>query len=260
MTDTLYVETVGKGFPLVMLHGWGMHGGIWDDCVPELAARWRVVRPDLPGHGRSHRLTGAADLDALVESVASHCPREMMLLGWSLGGLVAMRMARQLPRRIRRLVLVAATPRFVSGPGWPCGVAPSVLESFGDGLSGDYRRTVRDFLTLQVRGDERAPELLKDLKARVFAHGDPDPLALRQGLSLLAESDLREDLQGIDQPTLVISGDRDRITPLEAGRRTAEAVARARLVCIEGASHAPFLSHRSEFLLALQAFLQGDPR
>ncbi len=260
MTDSLYVESAGSGFPLVMLHGWGMHGGIWDDCIPELARRWRVVRPDLPGHGRSPALPGHADLDAMVESVASHCPREMMLLGWSLGGLVAIRMAARLPQRVLRLVLVAATPRFVSGPEWPCAVAPSVLESFGRGLSGDYRRTVRDFLTLQVRGDERAVELLRDLKTRVFAHGDPDPGALQQGLELLAETDLRGDLEDIGQPSLVLSGERDRITPPEAGRRMAESLPRATFLSIQGASHAPFLSHRSEFLCALQDFLQRNPQ
>jgi pimeloyl-[acyl-carrier protein] methyl ester esterase len=259
VTDALFVERAGKGFPLIMLHGWGMHGGIWDECVPELAARWRVIRPDLPGHGRSPALPGSADLDSLAESVASHCPREMSLLGWSLGGLVAMRIASRLPGRVRRLVLVAATPRFVSGPGWPCGVSADVLELFGRGLSDDYRRTVRDFLTLQVRGDEHSVDLLRDLKTRVFAHGDPDPRALSQGLKLLADTDLRDDLEKIEQPTLVISGDRDRITPADAGRRMADKVAGARFVSIIGASHAPFLSHRSEFLRELMGFLAEEP-
>ncbi len=260
MTDTLHVESTGNGFPLVMLHGWGMHGGIWDDCVRSLAGRWRVVRPDLPGHGRSPALPGPGDLDSLTECVASHCPREMMLVGWSLGGLIAMRMAQQLPLRVRHLVLVASTPRFVSGPDWPCGVASSVLESFGTGLSADFRRTVRDFLTLQVRGDERAPELLRDLKHRLFAHGDPDPMALQQGLNLLAGTDLRPDLGRIIQPTLVIAGDRDRVTPPEAGRRLARSVEGSRFLSIKGASHAPFLSHRIEFLGALIDFLNEAGR
>lgn len=258
MTDALYVESTGTGHPLVMLHGWGMHGGIWDDCVPDLAGRWRVIRPDLPGHGRSPAIAGTADLDALAESVASHCPREMTLVGWSLGGLVALNITRHLPQRVRRLVLVASTPRFVSGQNWPCGVAPSVLESFGRGLSADYRRTVRDFLTLQVRGDERAVELLRDLKTRVFAHGDPDPRALRQGLEMLAHTDLVSSLGEITRPTLVISGERDRITPPEAGMRLAEAIPGARFLSIQGASHAPFLSHRNEFVAALTAFLGGQ--
>jgi pimeloyl-[acyl-carrier protein] methyl ester esterase len=257
VTDTLYVQSTGTGHPLVMLHGWGMHGGIWDDCVPDLARSWRVIRPDLPGHGRSCGISGSSDLDTLAESVASHCPREMVLVGWSLGGLVALSITRHLPQRVRRLVLVASTPRFVAGAAWPWGIAPSVLESFGRGLSTDYRRTVRDFLTLQVRGDERAVELLRDLKARVFAHGDPDPRALRQGLDLLAASDLVGCLGKINRPTLVISGERDRITPPEAGMRMAEAIPGSRFLSIGGASHAPFLSHRNEFLKALAAFLQG---
>ena len=255
MTVDLYVESSGKGAPLVMLHGWGMHGGIWEDCVPSLAAGWKVVRPDLPGHGRSPAVPARADLDSLCEVVASNCPREMVLIGWSLGGLIAIRIARRLPQRIRGLVLVAATPRFVSGPDWPCGVDAPVLESFGRGLATDYRKTVRDFLTLQVRGDDRAVELLRTLRKRVFAHGDPDPRALRLGLDLLAETDARPDLPQIKPATLVISGERDRLTPPEAGRLTAEAIPDARFCAIAGAAHAPFLSHREEFLAELTRFL-----
>ena len=260
MTEDLYVESSGKGFPLVMLHGWGMHGGIWDDCIPSLQAQWRVIRPDLPGHGRSRRASRPGQCTArLSEAVARHCPRQMVLLGWSLGGLIAMAMARRLPQRIRRLVLVASSPRFLTGPDWPWGVERPVLESFGQSLAEDYRRTVRDFLALQVRGDERALELLRSLKKKVFAHGEPDPVALRQGLDILADTDLRGELSAIGLPTLVISGERDRLTPPDAGRRASEAIPGSRFLAIPGAAHAPFLSHRDEFLLALTQFL-GEAR
>jgi pimeloyl-[acyl-carrier protein] methyl ester esterase len=179
----------------------------------------------------------------------------MILLGWSLGGLIAIRLARRLPQRIHRLVLVGTTPRFVTGPDWPWAVEPPVLQSFGQNLAGDYRRTVRDFLALQVRGDEHALELLRTLKRRVFAHGEPDPGALRQGLELLAKTDLRADLPHIRLPTLVIAGERDRLTPAEAGARLAEAIAGACFMSIPGAAHAPFLSHRRQFLDGLTQFL-----
>lgn len=256
MTEELYVESSGRGSPLVMIHGWGTHGGIWESCLPALEQRWRVIRPDLPGHGRSPPVAGGSDLDALTEVLARHCPRQMVLLGWSLGGLIAIRMAHRLPQRIRALVLVATTPRFVTAVDWPCAVGPEVLASFGEGLARDYRRTVRDFLSLQVRGDERAGELLKELKSRVFAHGDPDPQALAGGLRVLGESDLRADLAAMKTRTLLVTGDRDRITPPEATRRMHEALEGSVFFPIEGASHAPFLSHREEFLGAVTDFLE----
>lgn len=252
--DELYIESSGQGPSFVMLHGWGLHGGIWDDCAPELEQRVRISKIDLPGHGRSPRLRGVADMDALVEIVARHCPRRMSLMGWSLGGMIAMEIARRLPRRVERLLLVATTPRFVTAPDWPCGVDPIVLSNFGAGLTEDYRRTVRDFLALQVRGDERASELLRQLRKRVFAHGDPDPTALAQGLDLLAETDLRENLDQLACPALVLSGERDRLTPPEAGIRLASLIPNAHYVEIEKAAHAPFLSHRREFISAIAEF------
>ena len=252
--DELYIESSGHGPPLVMLHGWGMHGGIWDDCMPELEGHVRISKIDLPGHGRSPALSGVADMDALVETIARHCPRRMTLMGWSLGGMIAMEIARRLPGRVERLLLIATTPRFVTAPDWPCGVDPTVLANFGAGLGEDYRRTVRDFLMLQVRGDDHAPELLRQLKQRVFAHGDPDPRALSQGLDILAGTDLRADLEQVACPALVISGERDRLTPPEAGCRLAGMIPDARYVQIGKAAHAPFLSHRREFVAAVAAF------
>ena len=252
--DELYIESSGQGPSLVMLHGWGMHGGIWDNCVPELEEHVRISKIDLPGHGRSPRLSGVADMGALVEIIARHCPRRMTLMGWSLGGIIAMEIARRLPGRVDRLLLIATTPRFVTAPDWPCGVDPTVLANFAAGLSEDYRRTIRDFLMLQVQGDDRAPELLRQLKQRVFAHGDPDPKALGQGLDILAGADLRAVLDQVACPALIVSGERDRLTPPEAGRRLAGMLPDAHYVEIKRAAHAPFLSHRREFVSAVAAF------
>lgn len=255
MSDELYVETVGRGAPLVMLHGWGMHGGVWDECAGVLADRFRVSKVDLPGHGRSPATAGIDRLGGLTEVVARHAPRRMTLLGWSLGGMVAMDLAQRQPRRVERLVLVATTPRFVSGTDWPHGIEASILEGFGTRLSEDYRRTVRDFLLLQVRGDEHATEMLRELRDRIFSHGDPDPRALADGLAVLAGTDLRPYVGRTAMPTLVISGDRDRLTPPEAGEWLAEAIPDARHLSIPGASHAPFISHRDAFMGAIESFL-----
>ena len=256
MSIELHVESAGQGSPLVLIHGWGLHGGIWSELLPRLSQRWRVICPDLPGHGASPR-TSRLDLDRLVEAIAFNAPRRATYLGWSLGGLVAMELARRLPQRVERLVLLSTTPRFLNGPKWPCGVAPDVLETFGTGLAADYRKTVRDFLTLQVRGDSHATELLRTLRRRVFAHGEPDAPALAQCLEILASSDLRPGLAQIPQATLVMVGEHDRLCPAEASRRLATALPRAELSVIAGASHAPFLSHREAVLERLQAFLDA---
>ncbi len=254
MSMELHVESVGQGPALVLIHGWGLHGGIWSDLWPRLSRQQRVICPDLPGHGASPR-TADLDLQKLVEAVAYNAPRRATYVGWSLGGLIAIELARRLPQRVERLVLMATTPKFMSSPDWPCGVAPDVLESFATELTADYRKTVRDFLTLQVRGDSHAVELLRTLRRRVFAHGEPDPGALADCLGVLGATDLRDRLSAIHHPTLVLAGEHDRLCPAEASRRLASTLPNAELEVITGASHAPFLSHRNAVLERLQAFV-----
>lgn len=239
-----------------MLHGWGLHSGIWSTVLPRLHQDYRVTCIDLPGHGSSHGWEGGFDLPTVVDAVLEAAPRRASWLGWSLGGQVALATAQAHRERVSSLALVATTPRFVAGPGWPCGIAPGVLADFSASVSADYRKTVGDFLALQVRGDSRAATLLKTLREKVFERGLPEPAALASGLAILAEADFREGLHRLFVPTLVFSGRRDRLTPPEAGRRMAAALPEGRFHLSPSSAHAPFLSHPAEFLDQLSDFLQ----
>jgi len=97
MSGGLHVESVGGGPPLVLLHGWAMHSGIWGPLVARLAKRFRVHAVDLPGHGHS-ALPGPFTLDGALAAASAAFRNErrpLTIVGWSLGGLVAMRWARQ---------------------------------------------------------------------------------------------------------------------------------------------------------------------
>jgi len=106
-----------------------------------------------------------------------------------------------------------------------------------------------------MRGDAHGATALKDLRTRVFEHGAPAPEALRSGLSVLADTDLRPDLPRLQTPALVLSGDRDRLTPAAAGRHLAHAVPHARFHAFGRCGHAPFLTHAAEFTDELLRFL-----
>jgi pimeloyl-[acyl-carrier protein] methyl ester esterase len=250
----LHAETAGSGPALVLVHGWGLHSGIWTALMPELVRRFRVTRVDLPGHGLSRSEDCGFSLEAAAEDVAAVAPRGAAWLGWSLGGQVVLAAAAA-GWRIPRLVLVATTPRFVAGPDWPCGMAAEALADFAAALAQDYHKTVRDFLTLQLRGDRQAATLLAELRRILAEREDPSPGALRAGLSILADTDLRALLPAIDQPALVVAGERDRLTPAEAGRQLAAALPAARFRSFPDAAHAPFLTHPEAFVAAVAGFL-----
>jgi pimeloyl-[acyl-carrier protein] methyl ester esterase len=136
---------------------------------------------------------------------------------------------------------------------------PAVLDEFARGLAGDHRGTVQNFLALQTRGDERSLETLRLLRRNLESHGPPDPRALVAGLEILRTTDLRDSLPDIALPTLVIAGERDRLTPAGAGRALAAALPQARFREIPRSGHAPFLSHGTEVLGEIQGFLRRRP-
>ena len=242
------------GRALVLLHGFALHSGIWGDWIGTLAPLVDPRPIDLPGHGRQPWDARIGDLAGLARAVSGEIPPGVFLLGWSLGGMVALELARQ-RTDIRGLVLIATTPRFVAEAAWPCGVESRVLEAFARGVRDDYERTVQDFLALQVLGATDPRATLRALRDGVRSRPAPDPRALDVGLDILRQADLRAALDGIRLDTLVISGDRDRLVHPRAGEALAAALPRAQLRRIAGAGHAPFLSHPAAVRSELATFL-----
>jgi pimeloyl-[acyl-carrier protein] methyl ester esterase len=181
------------------------------------------------------------------------------LLGWSLGGQIALDLAAAMPAQIEKLVLVATTPRFTAAPDWPYGMKLEVITKMATQLRTDYQRTVRDFLDLQVRGSMDGSGVVEQLRRALSVHGEAKPEALEAGLNTLATSDLRPTVPHVRTPTLVIAGQNDRITAPGAARVLATTLPDARYVEMRRAAHAPFLSHRKEFIAVLEQFLRtGD--
>ena len=241
-----------KDVPLLLLHGWGMHAGIWADVRRQWSVS-DVLAPDLPGYGGTSPLAGG--LNELAQEMLRHVPDRFDVCGWSLGGLLAQQMALFAPDRVRRVVLVGATPCFVTRENWSCGIEKSVLMAFGEELAQAYEPTLKRFLALQVRGEQAARNNLARLREQLFARGRPDVAVLQQGLQILLETDLRAETPLMQQPLLLVQGSQDQLTPPCAAEWLATEVAEAQLIRVSGAAHAPFLSHVTTFVAALQDFL-----
>jgi pimeloyl-[acyl-carrier protein] methyl ester esterase len=256
MMAAMYVESYGEGAPLLLIHGWGMHGGIWGNMVDQLSRDFRVICVDLPGNGASEALDDFG-LDQLVATLSGQFDEPLAVCGWSLGGQVAMRWAALHPQQVSKLVLLASTPCFVQRADWPHALATEVLQEFSAALLENHAQTLRRFLALQVRGSDDERELLASLRSRLFSRGEPDLAALRGGLEILRATDLRASLPQLQQPALVIAGERDMLTPLAASQYMAQALPAARLVEVAGAAHAPFLSHPELVVDQMVEFLHG---
>ncbi|MHB1676148.1 MAG: pimeloyl-ACP methyl ester esterase BioH [Sulfuriferula sp.] len=241
---------------LVLLHGWGMHSGVWSATAEHLSASFNITAVDLPGYGGKASIAPYT-LEALATTVAAELPPLFNLCGWSLGGQLALALTRLMPERVQRLLLVGTNPCFTMRADWSCAIEPAIFSRFSQDLTDNYEATLKRFLALQVHGDAAARQTLARLRALLFVRGKPDNLVLRESLNILLNDDLRSQVADIVTPTLVMHGSCDRLVPRCAAEWLARTLQNGSLHLIAGASHAPFLSHEAEFETAALAFLQS---
>jgi len=255
----LHIDISGSGQPLVMLHGWGMHGGVFRTLAEQLAPRHTVLAVDLPGHGGSTAFARFDDLPRLAEYCMQHLTARLdgaaILVGWSLGGLLAQFMAILYPDAVSKLILLNSTPCFRRRADWQCAIEDEVLARFAADLSDDPRGTLLRFLALQFMGTPHEKDDLRLARRLLFERPVPGRESLQQGLRLLRDSDLRAQLPQIQAPTLSIAGERDRLVPASASVILAEQVANGRAQIIRGAGHAPLLSHASTVFRLMESFI-----
>ena len=250
--STIFIKQQGQGEPIILLHGWGFSGEVWNDIAQQLAQNWRVYQVDLPGHG--HSSLCAYTLPILTEQLAANLPKNAVWIGWSLGGLLAMAMARWRPAWVRALVLISTSPRFITDKDWPHAIKLSVLQQFSKLLQTHRLVTLQRFLALQVKGSDNALQQRRTLNAFLENTTLPHPEALRAGLALLQNTDLRPELSQIYCPALLCLGKRDTIVPASVGADCQQYWPNLQPIYIEQAAHVPFLSHPNIFMHSLQGF------
>ncbi|HVE48729.1 MAG TPA: pimeloyl-ACP methyl ester esterase BioH [Casimicrobiaceae bacterium] len=253
----VHVESRGRGRDVVLLHGWALHGGLFTSLAESLSSTRRVHTVDLPGHGHSDPIRPWT-IDAVVAALERRfedIDAQIDVIGWSLGGMLAMAWANAYPARVGRLALVATTPKFVADADWPFAMSRATLERFADELRVAYKPALLRFLSLQVQGSDEGRAALASLRQQLFARGAPDAEVLDDSLRSLEASDLRDIVPRLPNRALVIAGDSDALTPIGASRWLASALPSARLVVVPGAAHTPFLSHARVFTAAVEDFL-----
>ena len=255
----LNIEIEGSGPPLVLLHGWGMHAGMFRPVIEDLKDKFTFHSLDLPGHGGSDTNLNLAELDIvthqIVEKLQQYVSSEINLLGWSLGGLIAQRIAGLYPTFISKLILVSSSACFQNKADWRYGIEANILDHFSSELESDYTVTLDRFLALQFMGSSEQKKNLKLSRDLLVMKPSPNVMALQQGLELLKQTDLRDNLSEIKCPCLLLSGERDTLIPTNATRFLSEHLPQGRCYLFKGGSHAPFLSHSAAFNLNVEHFL-----
>ncbi|MBJ7575575.1 pimeloyl-ACP methyl ester esterase BioH [Luteimonas sp. MC1828] len=259
----MHIQVVGQGAPLVLLHGWAMHGGVFAPLVARLEDRFTLYVVDLPGHGRSRDSDVPLAPEACAAAIAARVPVAPWL-GWSLGGMVALHAAATRPERVPALAMVCSAPRFVRDPAAAddddgrFGMSAEIFAGFARGLREDYHGTLERFIALEAFGSDDPKGELRALRAEIFARGEPPASALADGLDLLGSVDQRPLLPALRVPSLWLAGRRDRVVDPRAMRAAAARTPGSRFVQVEHAGHAPFLTHADEVAAAISGFLAAD--
>ena len=228
--------------PLVFLHGWGQSERIW------FQQRWMFPNAtfiNLPGHG------GTADAapEQWLQIIAEQMPDEpAVLVGWSLGGMLAMEIACRWPERLSALALISSTPSFRLRDGWQHGCNQDVFSDFEQAVMSQSPKTMNRFFALMMIGDGLSRSAYNTLAREAVNRQSPTTTAgIKTGLELLSTIDLRAQLHALSMPTLIMHGKQDAIVPFAASRALANTLPNAQLQAFEACGHAPFLTQAEAF-------------
>ncbi len=240
----------GAGPTLVLFHSLLADRSSFDGVVAQLAERFRVVVPALPGFGPSAAVEGglAAVADRMAEALRGLAP--VMLLGNGYGGFVALQMVIRHPDIATRLVLADAGAAFSElGRAAFRGMA---MGAAGKGLDGIADIAMRRLFAPDFHAAN--PDLVAQRRA-VFLQSDP--AVIIAACEALAALDLRPDLRHVTIPVLAVVGAQDEATPPPMSHEVVELLGDAKLVVLDGLAHVPQLQDPARFLEAVLPFLQG---
>jgi pimeloyl-ACP methyl ester carboxylesterase len=255
------IDETGEGPPLVLLHGVGASRAVWRRVTPSLAEDHHVIAPDLPGFGESSPPTEGFELDGaatlLAERLADRARGPFDLLGNSLGGAVALKLAAARPDLVRRLLLAA-----------PAGFAPrSAPVATAAGALSDPLVKVRRVVGHPVAGNGAArrallwgaiaePQRLSADDARMMLSASRGSTQVGAAVAAVLRADLRSDLRRLEVPLGVIWGWRDRIIPISALRYVRAARPDVVVATIPRAAHVPQVERPEEFVAAVRRLLE----
>ncbi|MFN3643488.1 MAG: alpha/beta fold hydrolase [Gemmobacter sp.] len=240
---------------ILCLHGWTMDCRVWADAARRLAPPFRVLAPDLPGHGaaRGHALSIDGAAEALAAVVAAE--GRVTLVGWSMGATVAWRyLARFGPARVAGMVALDMSPRVLNGPGWSLGLrgADGAAPAKVAWLRGRWPEAAPMIAHGMYGAAGTAPLLPRaEAEARIAAC---DPAAMAEVWASLLEADERRTVARLAVPMLVIHGAQSRLYPAATAEWLEAAAPRATRVCFAASGHSPHLEEPERFADILGAF------
>lgn len=236
------------------MHGWGANREVWRPLLASLRPWANVTLVDVGGCSPGSVVQDRPALDETLAEIVQCCPPGAVYIGWSLGGQLALEMARRYPERVRAVITLCSNPRFVTGAGWP-GMADSQFQAFCAAAESDPVLALQRFDALQTRGSPRSRELLRKLKS---LQRKPADSTLMAGLEWLTALDQRDDMVGLSIPQFHLLAPQDELVPAEVAQSLTEllsAVPGATVKVLATGCHLALLEMPAELAGEIESFL-----
>ena len=258
----LEFDDEGQGLPIVFLHGWSLGKGAFSIQRRELSKRFRIIVPDMRGHGQSPPFGDADGIETLARDLEELLTfldiTDAILVGWSMGALVAWEMVQGPQRgRVRGIATIDMVPRVLNGDGWQHGLR-----------AGTHLYDV-DIDLMRMRDDW--PAFTRSYVPKVFAHGkaderrdligrmvdlvrDNDVDSMTNLWGALVAADFVDQVQSIDVPTLITYGELSQVYTVAAAKWMDTHIPNSRRVAFADSGHAPHLEEPERFNQVLAEF------
>jgi malonyl-CoA O-methyltransferase len=208
---------MSASIPIVFLHGWGCDSRVWHSFVEDINALGDEYSCQLINLDFS-----ISSVEALCENIYEQLPDKCILCGWSLGGMLAIRLAALYPNKITALITLASNITFVETASWASAMPKSTFKKFFELTKSDFQKSLKRFAVLQTLSDEFAG-LQKQWLDQLDFTGLSSDKSLN-ALTLLESIDNLDVVQNIDCPALYVFGEQDKLVPSKAALKFREKI------------------------------------
>ncbi len=240
--------------PLVFIHGWASNNLCWQKLVKDLQKQHNLYLIELPGCGQNTTET-KFELSALLNEVKAALPEQCYLIGWSLGGMLALQVASYLPERVVGVLTIASNLVFTEKSDWPWAMPKQTFQDFFDAYKSKPVATLKRFKALQLMGDENRTALSEILLNIESAHQKIGSIQWLTLLNLLGEIDNRDLVQNLSLPVLHVFGEKDALVPASAAEEIKKQYPSQQVELLPFCGHAIPLSKPKELLKIINAFV-----
>jgi pimeloyl-[acyl-carrier protein] methyl ester esterase len=258
----MWYEERGSGCPVLFVHGWCMSSAVWKYQLDDLAGSFRLLAPDLRGHGCSNKISGALTFDSFAADLADFIESlnlsKVVLVGWSMGAQIALHSYAALSERLAGIALVSATPRFTASEDFPYALAVKEAGGMRLKVQRNAQRALDGFYArLFAEGELENHPLSSEISELLSSISPPETGGVLEALDSLAQADMRQFLPLITIPTLILNGSLDRICLPQASQYLKEHISAAEQVVFPDCGHAPFLTQSQIFNAELVRFIRS---